>query len=638
MTESSREPPLEDEEPNAAVVTVPPWSEATAEDVAACDIDACIPADLAADWHSLSDVFHKASKQEGLDSGSARVFAMLWGLLSMMATDSPNEPFRAMLVWSDGRRSAETQDFRPCVEALTAVAAKVEHPAIVARAADVAWTLQRRLHDVGRLAVEAYCRLLDEVTSGQLRFEHEIEQEGGRLGIGVLRRCVVISRSRSFGDRAPDLSPLAARIEAARKGALERPDVSRHLALVQLELDFGLQEPAVLAAEIETSVATIDPAKDGHLMADALKVAIRAYSRAQDTNAAHACQRRLSGVYVAMAESMSNSAMLSSGFLADAISALAGVRDARDDRRVLRHKLLDAQAGILDEMGSISRPLNIDDLRAEMAKQVEGLGFYEALFLFAVLRSSPDPEKARAEAIESIKAHPFSSLFAASYHDREGKKRHSAGDGGGFGEVGAESSVEAKIAEHQSLSRNIDVGLLDVARRYISRTYYVAPDVLMPALMHSPFVPDGQENLFARSLSSFLRGDATSALFVLTPLVEAGVRWNLKSAGFEVTSFDDATQDQQDKTLSALYRDQRADIEAVFGPDLTFNIEQVFLHPAGPQLRHGVAHGLVHDGDPFGPDSFYACWLVLHLCLMPLYDHRASLGLPDLGVASRDAE
>jgi hypothetical protein len=637
MSESLSEPPLEDEEPKAAVVTVPPWSEATAEDVAACDIDACIPPDVAADWHSLSDVFHKASKQEGLDPRLARVFAMLWGLLSMMAADSPNEPFRAMLVWSDGRRSAETQDFRPCVQALTAVATKVKHPAIVARAADVAWMLQRRLHDMGRLAVEAYCRLLDEVSSGRLRFEHETEQEGGRLGIGVLRRCVVISRSRSFGDRAPDFSHLAARIEATRKGALERLEVRRHLALVRLELDFGLQEPAALATDIETSVANIDPAKDGHLVADALKVAIRAYGRAQDTAAAHACQRRLSGVYIAMAESMSHSAMISSGFLADAISALAGVRDARDDRRALRHKLLDAQAGLADEMGSISHPLDIEDLRADMAKQVEGLGFYEALFLFALLRSSPAPEKAREEAIESMQAHPLSSLFAASYHDREGKKRHSANGGGGFGEAGDESSLEAQIAQHQSLSRNIDVGLLDVARRYISRTYYIAPDVLMPALMHSPFVPDGQENLFARGLCSFLRGDATSALFVLTPLIEAGVRWNLKSAGFEVTSFDDATQDQEDKTLSALYRDQRSDIEAVFGPDLTFNIEQVFLHPAGPQLRHGVAHGLVHDGDPFGPDGFYACWLVLHLCLMPLYEHRASLGLPDLGAAAGEA-
>lgn len=616
-------------------VTVPPWAAATAEDVATCDIDGQIPEGTAADWHSLSDVFHAASKQEGLDPASARVFRMVWGLLSMMLqAESPTEPFRPILMWADGRRSSALQDFRPCVDAVAAIAERCQHPAVVSRAADVAWMLQRRRHEMGCKAFDAYGRLLDRVAAGKLRFDHETEQEGGRLGIGVMRRCVTIARSRSFGDQAPNMVPLAARIEAARQGALARGEVSRHLAFVDLELDYGLQEPAVLAPDIESTVDTIDVAKDGHLAADALKVAIRTYQRAQDTAKAYACQRRLSEVYVAMSQNMAHSAMLSSGFLAAAISALAGVRDARDRRRELRHLLIDAQAGIADEMGSISHPLDIEDLRAEMAKQVEGLGFYDALFLFAVLRSSPDPEKARQEAVESMKAHPFSAMFAASYHDREGKVRHAA-TGGGFGEDPDESNLQAQIAQHQSLSRNIDVGLLDVARRYIARTYYIAPDVLLPALASSPFVPEGQENTFARGLSSFLRGEASTAIYVLTPLVEAGLRWCLKSAGFEVTTFDDAAQTQEDKTLSALYRDQRADIEAVFGPELAFNIDQVFLYPAGPQIRHSVAHGLLHDGDAFAPDGFYACWLVLHLCLMPLYEHKAALGLPDFGVAPR---
>lgn len=630
------ETPHEEEPAEAPVVTVPPWSEATAEDIAVTDIDGKIPEGAPADWHSLSDVFHVASKQEGLDPASARAYRLVWGLTSMMLQpESPTEPFRPILVWADGRRSSAMQDFRVCVDAIAVLATRSNHPSITARAADVAWMLQRRRHEMGRLALDAYGRLLDDVGSGKLRFEHETGQEGGRLGISVLRRCIAIARSRSFGDEAPDLAPLATRIEAARQGALARCEVGYHLALVNLEMDYGLQDPAMLAADIEATADAIDVSKDGHSAADALKTAIRAYHRAQETAKAHACQRRLSEVYVSMSQHMGHSAMLASSFLADAISALAGVRDARDRRRDLRHLLIDAQAGIADEMGSISHPLDIEDLRTEMAKQVEGLGFYNALFLFAVLRSSPDPAKARQEAIESMEAHPLSAVFAASYHDREGKVRHSASSGGGFGEVGDESRLEAQIAQHQSLSRNMDVGLLDVARRYIARTFYIAPDVLIPALASSPFVPEGQENTFARGISSFLRGEVSTATYVLTPLVEAGMRWCLKSAGFEVTTFDDAAQTQEDKTLSALYRDQRADIEAVFGPELAFNIDQVFLHPAGPQLRHGVAHGLLHDGDALSPDSFYACWLVLHLCLMPLYDHKASLGLPDLGVAPR---
>jgi len=558
---------------------------------------------------------------------------MVWGLTSMMLeARSPAEPFRPILVWADGRRSSALQDFRPCADAVAAVAERSQHPAIVSRAADVAWILQRHRHEMGRLAIDAYLRLLGGVSSGSATFKRQTDQEGGRLGIGVLRRCMTIARSRSFGDHAPDSAPITEKIEETRLGARARGDVGRHIALVNLQLDYGLRDPAVLAADVEATVEALDIPQDGHLAADALKVAARTYHRASETQKAHACQRRLSDVYVAMSQQIANSAMLSSGFLADAISALAGVRDARDRRRELRHLLIDAQSGIGEEMATVSHPLDIDDLRAELAARVEGLGFYDALFLFAVLRSSPDPEKAQEEARESMKAHPMSAMFAASFHDREGKVRHTAA-GGGFGEAADDSSVQAQMAQHQSISRKIDVGLLDVARRYISGTYYVAPDVLHPALQMSPFVPEGLRDTFARGLSNFLRGDASAALYVLTPLVEAGLRYCLKSSGYEVTTFDDAAQTQEDKTLSALFRDHRADIEAVFGPELAFNIDQVFLHPGGPQIRHGVAHGLLHDGDAFGPDGFYACWLVLHLCLMPLYDHRADLGLPDLGIA-----
>ena len=611
----------------------PPWAEATAGDVAACAIDNLIPAGAAADWHSRSDLFLAASKQEGVAPESARVFRMVWGLTSMMLeARSPTEPFRPILVWADGRRSSALQDFRPCVDAVAAIADRSQHPAIVSRAADVAWILQRRRHEMGHLAIDAYLRLLSGVSSGSATFKRQTDQEGGRLGIGVLRRCMTIARSRSFGDHAPDSAPIAKSIEAARLTTRDRCDVSRHIALVDLQLDYGLKEPAILAADVEATVDTLDIPNDGYLAADALKVAARTYHRASETQKAHDCQRRLSDVYVAMSQQMANSAMLSSGFLADAISALAGVRDARDRRRELRHLLIDAQAGIGEEMTTVSHPLDIDDLRTELAARVEGLGFYDALFLFAVLRNSPNSDRAREEALESMKAHPMSAMFAASFHDREGKVRHTAA-GGGFGEAADDSSVQAQIAQHQSLSRKIDVGLLDVARRYIAGTYYVAPDVLRPALQMSPFVPEGLRDTFARGLSNFLRGDASAALYVLTPLVEAGLRYCLKSAGYEVTTFDDAAQTQEDKTLSALLRDHRTDIEAVFGSELAFNVDQVFLHPAGPQIRHGVAHGLLHDGDAFGPDGFYACWLVLHLCLMPLYDHRTDLGLPDLGIA-----
>lgn len=604
-----------------------PWTDATVDDVHACNIDAHIPTGTAADWHSLHNIFHSAANRDDINPATKRVFRMLGGLLSMMLdAKSSAEPFRPMMVWADGSRSAILEDFKPCVDALVAIATQSHHPAIVSRAADVAWTLERRRHEMGLAALDAYCLLLDEVAAGYHLFKHEVEQEGGRLGIGVLRRCIVIARSRSFGTKAPDLAPLAMRLETARQHALHAGEVSRHRELAELSLDYGLQKTEILAADIEASIAELEIGTHGHLIADTLKIAAGTYYRANKASLAHAVQKRISDVYFIMSDQVTHSAIMASSLVAKAISALAGVRDAKDRRRELRHRLIDVQAGIGDEMGTISQPLDIESARTEVAKQVDNLGFYDALFFFAVMQQSPDPNQARDDAVKAMKAHPLSGLFAASFHDREGKVRHASTGGRGFGTVNA-SDLDAQIARRQSIGRVVKVGLLEVARNYIARSFYISPDILLPVLSPSPFVPEGKESTFAQGLRDFLCGDMTRALYTLTPLVEAGMRSCLKLSGYEVTTFDDASQTQEDKSISALYGDQRADIEAVFGSALTFNIEQVFLHPAGPSLRHGVAHGLLNDGDPFSHDGFYACWLVLHLCLLPLYGKRRELGL-----------
>ena len=54
---------------------------------------------------------------------------------------------------------------------------------------------------------------------------------------------------------------------------------------------------------------------------------------------------------------------------------------------------------------------------------------------------------------------------------------------------------------------------------------------------------------------------------------------------------------------------------------ITADIESVFLTKLGPHLRHALAHGLLHDGDPYGADAIYACLLIFRLCLLPLYPY-----------------
>ncbi len=84
-------------------------------------------------------------------------------------------------------------------------------------------------------------------------------------------------------------------------------------------------------------------------------------------------------------------------------------------------------------------------------------------------------------------------------------------------------------------------------------------------------------------------------------------------------------QTQKDRTVSSLFEQMRAELDSVFTPAITADMERVFLSKPGPSLRHDLAHGLLYDGDPYGADAIYGCWLIFPLCVPPLLPHREEL-------------
>ena len=142
---------------------------------------------------------------------------------------------------------------------------------------------------------------------------------------------------------------------------------------------------------------------------------------------------------------------------------------------------------------------------------------------------------------------------------------------------------------------------------------------------------------FSRGFARFFHGDFVSGLYILTPLLENSLRHVLKSHGYDVTKFDDAKLTQEDRTISSLFDQMRQELVSVFGNAIVTDVENVFLKKSGPSLRHRLSHGLLHDGSPYGDDAIYGCWLIFHLCMLPLFDYREQLTLP-FDDASEDKE
>jgi hypothetical protein len=609
--------------------TLPPvWLRATLADLVGLEFESPIADSKSADSQELGDLFRKAAG-ETEDTPAARVFRMLSAVAGMLFRPKDrSEPFGAMVVWADGRRSPVAADFRgPPVEVLAAMAQRATHPALRARLSDLCWFLERKRADLGTAAVAAYVEILRKVDSGALSFR--FDDGKGALkhdARDLLRRALQIGRG--LGWDKPEA--VAARTTASelRARAIQSSLAIPAFWFSELDLDFGISDPAGIGKDIEDLIGALPAETDAHSIVELWRLGARAYHLAKQPDDQHRCQSTAADQFALMADRQPV-AMMSSSMLANAIAELHGVPGKKDRRKELRHRLIDAQAGIGEEMSGFSIPFNLEDMARQIEQGVKRQPtLRDKLFVFAALENSPEPAELAETASQSIREHPLSSLFGMSHHDSEGKVVHRT-EGAGFGDESDTSAIQHQIAQDERIRRQVAAaGKIETARQVIGADHFLSDDIFARILIHSPFVPGDLLRTFSRGFLRFFQGDFVSGLYILTPLLENSLRHVLKSHGHDVTIFDDATQTQQDRTISSLFEQMRSELDTIFGTPITADIERVFLKKPGPHLRHALSHGLLHDGDPYGPDAVYACWLIFRLCLIPLFPYREELQLP----------
>jgi hypothetical protein len=350
-------------------------------------------------------------------------------------------------------------------------------------------------------------------------------------------------------------------------------------------------------------------------------LAARAYRFAKREEERQRCQSEAAEQLVKQAQMQTHSAMLSAHLLGEAIAELHGLSGKKDRRTELRHMLIDVQASVPEEMSVFSSELDLTEIAEKIEQTLSRKhSLRDKLLIFVLLARSPHPDDLRKDAEKAIQDHPLASIFGAAHIDHEGKViyRTDPADLGG----NMEGAIAQQISQAETMRRRvIAYGQIDVVRQAIVKHHYISDDVFQSVFSLSPFIENAQVATFSQAFAHFFQGDYVSSLFILTPLLENSLRYVLKLHGHDVTIFDDATQTQEDRTISSIFLQMRPELETIFGAENTTDLENVFLKRPGPGLRNSVAHGLVNDGTPFGPDAIYACWLIFRLCCAPLFKH-----------------
>ena len=626
------------DEPTESPATRPadtPWLRATAADVKDLDFEIPIAGSTSATTYELSEQYRRAAQSPATGAGApdtpeARVFTMLSAVTGMhLKADEREEPYGPLMTLADGSRTAVLADFRNGhVDLLAEIAMRCRNPVLKARLADVCWVLDRRRGRLGAVAIAAYIDTIESVEREKLKF---VGGDGGALEHAnvLLLRALLIGRT--IGWKKPETIRARKMVVRLRERATELRSGVPTLWFAKLDLDFGLSDPTEVATAIEQVIASPVSA-DVHNRAALWRLAARGYNLAKRDADNHRCQAQAADLLAAEAEHIfSGQAQMSEGsamraalMMSQAIAQLHGIPAAKERRTVLRHRLVDIQARIPDEMSVYTFPWDIKVIEAKV-EEAFGQGLLlDQLFHFAVVANSPDSASLVKQAKELMQQHPISALLPAIHFDNEGKTIHRSAGAGSLCNP-SNSAVQREIAQTESIRRNVTAAMIDMARSTIMAQHFLREDILVSLFQQSPFVPRDLVATFSRGFLRFFQGDFASATYLLTPLLENSLRHVLKSYGHDVTIFDDATQTQKDRAISSLFEQMREELDAVFTRPITTDIENVFLNHPGPHLRHDIAHGLAHDGTPYGPDAVYGCWLIFRLCLLPLFPYREQL-------------
>lgn len=524
------------------------------------------------------------------------------------------------MLTNGGYRTAIPEDFRGEQNAvLETIAPTIRNSPLRARVADVVWLNNRRARHSAELAVDAYCECVTGLLSGSLKRQFESSRKIPFETLGYLRRALQIAYAITRGGILPPqvVSALADFRDAAR----EANDLGLIRQGAELALRYGTEDPADLAAEAER-VARIDsPEIDRFDVKSLLDLAASAHGQAGDRSAQARCRLEAAEQLVIQAERMSGSAMTRSALLMDAIQAMRSLPGTKERRKQLETQLRGQQADVLDELGPISSgPIDLSELARGTVEAIEGHPLPAVLARLANLTRSTPVEELKGEARQAAEQAPLVAFMGGTQLDAQGKV---------VGSIppllpGAEPSwdwYKHQISRLESLKRGIFVkGQFEPVRRHLMQNFPLSQLHFGPITRSSPFVPAGYEDVFALGFARLMQGECISAAHLLLPQMENSVRYVLRQAGGD-PSIIQANMLQEDRSLSAMLDQQRAELERVFGEALVLEIELLFTDGSGPALRHTMAHGKLSADHCYGADVIYACWMVYRLCCLPLLPH-----------------
>ena len=138
---------------------------------------------------------------------------------------------------------------------------------------------------------------------------------------------------------------------------------------------------------------------------------------------------------------------------------------------------------------------------------------------------------------------------------------------------------------------------------------------LLFIVSNNAFIPPGHEGIFRRGLHAGFHGISRCDL-LLTLQIENSLRYVLESHGVDVSNLmSDGTSPSKCLGPSLTWMKP----SAFSASSYALSFVGVLIEKAGYDFRNRVAHGFVSEAEMLLPPGLTVWWLVLRICLIPLF-------------------
>ncbi len=569
---------------------------------------------------AFSTAAHQAMDAGQQKHGKA-LFLLAEACSMMLRPESTNTPFKPLMVMGTARSPLPEDFSKEDIDFFVSIVATIDDCLLKARLADLIWLLQRRRGvNFALMAIDAYMAIpLAEDT--WFYTEH-----------CWARAISLIRQIRNGLDER--LQNICSTIFHAYEAAIQN-DNFWALILAKFILEHELTESPEQATNIARQLKDIAATyKDTevHTACHFYQISAAFFLLVDDTERWVNVMVEIAEAYACAAdkaiESDSAGGFLALNFYDQAIKTYRTVPRLERPRHQIDEKLQELQSKLkgtgkisLEQMAQIKSPaIDITDLMENSRKAVRGKNFIEALKVFCNLCPPPKQEKLRTEIIAQLKRPPLTTMFGGVIIGRDGRviAKRPAFD------FSDERSKNNEILIRETMIRNYGIYIDLYARAVIMPAleellleHRVREADFVQIVQDSPIVPKDRVMLVAKALFYGYDKNFAIALHLLVPQIENIVRASLKSNNMLTTAVDPFGIENE-KGLSALM--DTAEIEKIWGEDLSFELRALFCDPFGSNLRNEVAHGLIDDLYCYSAASVYAWWFALKLAFNTYYN------------------